>query len=141
MTIDKEIFMEWKYVKPLSSTENINEFESLVKYSLPDEFKNCILCNNGGRPSKKVFDTDTQKERAIKSFLSFNKEDKETVWKIQDWNREDLSGKYVAFAIDNFGNLVCFEINSNKIVFFNHENGKIEQIADNFINFMECLYE
>lgn len=63
------------------------------------------------------------------------------MWKIQDWNREELSGKYVAFAIDNFGNLVCFEINSNKIVFFNHENGKIEQIADNFINFMECLYE
>lgn len=133
--------MEWKYVKPLSSEGNINEFESLVKYSFPDEFKNCVLCNNGGRPCKRVFNTDVQKKREIKTFLSFNKEDKETVWKIQDWNKEELLRKYVAFAIDNFGNLVCFDINSSRIVFFNHENGKMEQIADNFTEFMESLYE
>ena len=133
--------MEWKYVKTLSSVECIDEFENLVEYSFPDEFKNCILSSNGGRPSKRMFDTDIQKERAIKSFLSFNKDDKETVWKIQDWKKEELSSRYVAFPIDNFGNLVCFDIYSNKIVFFDHENGEIELIADNFTEFMECLYE
>ena len=133
--------MEWKYVKILSSVGCIDEFENLVEYSFPDEFKNCILSNNGGRPSKRKFDTDTQKERAIKSFLSFNREDRETVWKIQDWNKDVLSRKYAAFAIDNFGNLVCFDISNNKIVFYDHENGEIEQIADNFTEFMERLYE
>ena len=133
--------MEWKYVKTLLSAGCIDEFERLVRYTFPDEFKNCILCNNGGRPNKRVFDTNIQQERAIKSFLSFNKEDRETVWKIQDWNKEELSGKYVAFAIDNFGNLVCFDISNNKIIFYNHENGNIVQIADNFAEFMERLYE
>lgn len=133
--------MEWKYVKPLVSSEYINEFEGLVRYSFSDEFKNCILSNNGGRPSRKMFDTDFQKERALKSFLSFNKEDKETVWKIYDWNKKELSDKYVAFAIDNFGNLICFEIISEKVIFLNHENNNVEQIANNFVEFMAGLYE
>lgn len=133
--------MEWKYIKPLVSSEYIKEFEDLVKYSFSEEFKNCILSNNGGRPSKKMFDTDFQKERTLKSFLSFNKEDKETVWKIYDWNKKELSDKYVAFAIDNFGNLICFDISSEKVIFLNHENNNVEQIANNFVEFMAGLYE
>lgn len=133
--------MEWKYVKTLSSADNINEFECLVKYAFPDDFRNCILSNNGGRPGKRVFDTNRNKERVLKSFLSFNKEDRETVWKIQDWNKEELSDRYIPFAIDNFGNLICFDAENDKVVFLELEYVTVEQIADNFTEFMSKLYE
>lgn len=133
--------MEWKYVKPLSSEENINDFECMVKYCFPDEFRKCVIQHNGGRPSCKVFDTNKTKERELKSFLSFNKEDRETVWKIHEWNAEELSNRYIAFAIDNYGNLICFDANNDSIVFLNHENLEIELISQNFKMFIDSLYD
>lgn len=133
--------MEWKYVKPLSSVENISEFETLVNYTFPSDFKQCIEENNGGRPNKRAFDTTVCKERELKSFLSFNHDDKETVWKIFDWNKDELSGKYIAFAIDHFGNLICFNSANDEIIFLNHENTSVELIAENFTEFLNNLYE
>ena len=133
--------MEWKYVKPLSSEDLIEEFERLAKYSFPDDFKKCVSSYNGGRPSLKTFDTDSAKERELKSFLSFNKDDRETVWKIYDWNKDDLSDRYIPFAIDNFGNLICFDSDNNGVVFLDHDNLNSEQIAKSFTEFMTVLYE
>lgn len=133
--------MEWKYVKPLSSEDNINEFECLVKYAFPEDFRECIKKYNGGRPQKKIFDTDTTKERALKSFLSFNKNDRETVWRIYEWNKQELGDRYVAFAVDNFGNLICFDANNDHIVFLNHENLGVEKVADDFMEFINKLHE
>ncbi len=74
-----DLIMEWKYVKELKSVNLIDDYECLVKYVFCDSFRKCVIANNGGRPSKKAFDTDKVKERELKSFLSFNKEDRETV--------------------------------------------------------------
>lgn len=133
--------MEWKYVKPLTTEECINEFECLVKYSFPDNFRACVMKHNGGRPSKRAFDTNMSKERELKSFLSFNKEDRETVWKIHDWNSNELKDRYIAFAVDNFGDLICFDANNDKVVFLNMDNVNVEIIADDFVSFLECLYD
>ena len=133
--------MNWKYVKTLKSANLIDEFETLVCYELPKEFKECVLQYNGGRPERKGFDTDAIKGRELKSFLSFNKEDRETVWKIYEWNKEELANKYFAFAIDNFGNLICFDMNEDNVVFLNHEDLSVEHIAKTFTKFLELLYE
>ena len=132
--------MEWKYVKPLSSEDDINEFECLVKYAFPEAFRECMKKYNGGRPEKKIFETDTSQERALKSFLSFNKNDRETVWKIYEWNKQELADRYVAFAVDNFGNLICFDANNDNIVFLNHEDLGVEKVADDFIEFINKLH-
>ncbi len=133
--------MEWKYVKELKSVDLIDDYECVVKYVFCDSFRKCVIAHNGGRPSKRVFDTDKAKERELKSFLSFNREDRETVWKIFEWSKEELANQYIPFGIDNFGNLICFEANNDKIVFVNHEDMSIETIADSFDSFMSCLYE
>lgn len=133
--------MQWKYVKPIKDENCIREFEELTGYELPDDFKECIMQNNGGRPDLRAFDTDKRKERELKSFLSFNKDDMETVWKISDWNKEELQGKYIPFAIDNFGNIICFDrINSN-VWFLNLENSDIEKISNDFSDFLQKLYD
>jgi hypothetical protein len=133
--------MNWKYVKKLKSVELIKEYERLVNYELCDSFIQCVIRNNGGRPEKKIFDTDRVKERALKSFLSFNKEDRETVWKMYEWSKEELNDEFIPFAIDNFGNLICFDKHDDKIVFVNHEDNSVEIAAVNFDTFIESLHE
>ena len=132
--------MEWKYAKELKSVNLIYDYERLVKYTFCDSFRNCVITNNGGRPSKKAFDTDKVRGRELKSFLSFNKDDRETVWKIFDCNKDELMDRYISFAIDNYGNLICFDTNNDKIVFVNHEDVSVEIVADNFNDFMNRLY-
>ena len=133
--------MNWKYVKPLESEKLIDDFESLAGYIFPTEFRECVLRYNGGRPERRGFDTDKNAARELKSFLSFNHNDRETMWKIFAWNKAELSNKYIPFAIDNFGNLICFNADNDKVVFVNHENLSIELIADTFSEFIEVLYE
>ena len=132
--------MEWKYVKELKSVDLIDDYECAVKYVFCDSFRKCVIAHNGGRPSKRVFDTDKAKERELKSFLSFNREDRETVWKIFEWNKEELTNKFIPFGIDNFGNMICFDANNDRVVFVNHEDMSIETIADSFDSFMSSLY-
>lgn len=133
--------MNWKYAKALNSVDLINDFEKLVGYKFPKEFRDLVLQFNGGRPERKGFDTNVSTGRELKSFLSFNAGDRETVWEINDCNKDELSNKYLAFAIDNFGNLICFDKNNNNVVLLNHEDLSVEHIANTFSEFIETLYE
>lgn len=133
--------MNWKYVKALNSVDLINDFEKLVGYKFPKEFRDLVLQFNGGRPERKGFNTNVSIGRELKSFLSFNTGDRETVWKINDWNKDELSNKYLAFAIDNFGNLICFDKNNNNVVLLNHEDLSVEHIANTFSEFIKTFYE
>lgn len=132
---------KWKYIKPLQAKSYIKEFENLSGYTFPGSFVDCVKKCNGGRPECRCFDTEAKKERAIKSLLSFNKEDKETIWKIYHWCKAELAGKYVPFAVDNFGNLICFDVENDTIIFLNNENVMPEKIADSFPEFLGGLYE
>lgn len=133
--------MEWKYVKKLINLDIISEFENMVGYNFCEAFKNCVVCYNGGRPSKKTFNTNKKTGREIKSFLSFNKDDLETVWKLYEWCKKELDNRYIPFAIDNFGNLICFEISNDNVIFINLENISIEFIANDFVSFLNKLYD
>lgn len=132
--------MNWKYVKPLKSKKLIKNFESKFNYKFPNSFISIVNKYNGGRPEKALFDTDMSNQRAIKSLLSFNEGDKETMWKISEWNKSELNDEYISFAIDNFGNLICFSIEDNSVVFLELESLNIEKIADDFDTFINNLY-
>ena len=78
--------------------------------------------------------------------LSFNKEDLNNVWRTNDWNGEmaDWNNdkrmeKYVAFAQDPFGNLICFDKTNDKIVFIDHEDLNIEPVSNSFERFIKSL--
>lgn len=132
--------MNWKYVKTLKSENDIAEFEKVYKIEFPDSFKEIVSKFNGGCPEKDVYDTDKTKERTIKSILSFNQNDKETIWKINEYSTEELGNRYVAFAIDHFGNLICFSRSNKSIVFMDMETLKTESIAKDFTSFLDKLY-
>jgi len=131
--------MDWKYVKPLEDVSLIQKLEQFAGYSFPDSFLDCIKKYNGGRPSHKTFQTERtiKTERTLKRFLSFNPDDRESIWDALEWDFYD--DKYIPFAIDNFGNIICFHTETNKIYFINHETGKCEFVADSFDSFISTL--
>ena len=99
--------MDWKYVKPIKSLDLISEFENEFCYIFPDEYKQCVSQYNGGRPSKRIFDTSSSKEFEMESLLSFNHYDRETIWSVNQRDDEFLTS-YIAFATDSSGNLIWF---------------------------------
>ena len=131
--------MVFKYVKPIESIECIQLFESKMNFQFPDSFRLMVKEYNGGRPEKRTFDTRAVQGRELKTFLSFNENDTENIWSINQYQDEIFRDKYIAFAIDHFGNLICFEKTGATIVFFDHEIENVEYIAENFDAFIDAL--
>jgi hypothetical protein len=128
----------WKYVKPLKNDNSIQRFETHNNVRLPSDIIACIKQNNGGRPDKKVFDTETTNERVIKSLLSFNEDDLETVYDILDVVKTTKSS-LIPVASDPFGNYVCYDSDAGEIVLWLHETDYIEKITDTFSSFLNKL--
>jgi len=133
--------IKWKYVKKLEDKKNVTDFETANRVRLPDDLKNCILENNGGRPSLRVFDSMAQKERVVKGLLSFNKSDLDNVYTVMEVFKKGGLG-LIPFASDPFGNFICLDPNDkDSVVFWNHENGEAEQVCSSFSSFINSLYK
>ncbi len=117
--------MNWKYVKKLSDQNLIEKFTTQFGFKFPSDYIKCVKENNGGRPELHVFDTELTKERTIKTLLSFNEKDRETMWKANKKLIVINDKKYIAFAVDNFGNKICFD-SDDKVVFIDHESDTVE---------------
>ena len=127
----------WKYVKPLSRSTAVDEFEGLHGVVFPDDLKKVLVANNGGRPSLRYYDLPYDKDREFKTLLSFNEEDKETIYKRYPVDSEDKS--LLPFASDSAGNL--FVIKDGGIWLWNHENDSTVFVASSFAAFMGLLHE
>lgn len=133
--------LTWRWTKPLDSDEVVFSFEKFLKYEFPESFLECVLENNGGRPNRSLFKTSDGHVRAIKRLLSFDSLDKESIWKLNDVCYLCFDNRYVAFAIDHFGNLICFDKSNDHVKFIETESLEVSDIADNFDEFLSILYE
>lgn len=131
--------MKFKYVKPLESEKNIERFENLMQATLPELFREFVKINNGSRPECPVFDTDNTKERVVNNFLSFNFHDHFSIFSAYENNEKMFESKYIPFALDVFGNFLCFN-KKFQIIFINHEDLTKEFVANSFDEFLEKLY-
>jgi len=130
----------WRYVKPLNNTDIVAQYGAEHGITFDGAFIECIKQNNGGRPSVSTFDTDKAKERTIKSLLSFDEKDAENIFKSNEMLAKETS-ILIAFALDNFGNYICFLKESGAVVFYDFESGTIERITDDFSTFLGKLYK
>ncbi len=138
--------MEWRYVKEIKSENLIKEFEQVVGYVLPDDFKESIHFINGGRPEFAFFDTELCEERDILQICSFNKDDPGSIWDSYEWDEEceefeGFTGRYIPFAYSGCGDDICFDSSNNHIVYIDHEEAEVEEVADTFTEFINSLYE
>ena len=127
----------WKYVKPLVDAGSIAEYESLVGTTLPEDLKNTIRTNNGGRPSLKYYDLALEKDKEFKSLLSFNRGDVENVFAF--YPLDSANKKLVPFATDPAGN--CFIVKNGAIHLWLHEQDRTMFIAESFSAFLGMLHE
>ncbi len=137
--------LTWKYVKPLEDNDAVANFADKNGLKLPQDIISCIKQNNGGRPNKKMFDTEVSKGRLIKSLLSFNKRDLETIYDIfnmlKNENPVPIANKnLVPIASDPGGNYICYNTINQNIVLWLHETNATENIADSFTAFLKALY-
>ena len=51
-----------------------------------------------------------------------------------------LNNKYVPFAVDINGNLICFKRKNSKIVVVNRKTSEAEKVSDSFSEFFNSLY-
>lgn len=126
---------EWRFIKPLAADSLIPDAEEKLGYNFVDSYIDFVKKYNGSRPPISIFSTSTSQERTIKSFLSFNPKDVENIIKLNRGLTEN-SAKLVAFAIDNFGNYICFDKQNDTVVFFDFETGETELIDKTFSDFL-----
>lgn len=147
--------MNWKFVIPLQSENLIIEYEKKIGYVFPEDFKACVKLNNHGYPEKEVFYSwrgKRKRERVFNLLLSFNKEDRVSIWERNDWRGrsrdwfEYSNGEienYVVFADDPFGNPICYDKRTDEIVWIDHEEADfsiaVEKIADSFTELINSL--
>ena len=123
-----------------SSTINeevFDEVENQYGIKLPEDIKKIFLSSNNGRPSVYVFDSPNAKEHVLKKLLSFNKEDIENVYEAKTVVDNDDKSLF-PLANDPSGNLICLK--ESKIVYWHHETGEVEFLANTFTEFLESLY-
>jgi len=126
----------WSYIKRLTLETLIADFERENNVVFPDDLKACLAKNNGGRPSRNLFDTKRSKENVFKALLSFNESDPETVY--MAFPIHGTGKQLVPFASTPSGDLIC--IRDNAIVLYSHETGDVEKAADSFTELLSKLY-
>lgn len=146
--------MNWRFVEPLQSEDLINEYEEKIGYKFPEDFRECVRLNNGGYPEKKIFCSykgKSKRKRVFDYLLSFNKGDTDSIWQYNDWRgrfgdwfrySNGEIENYVKFAGDPFGNIICFDKRTDKIVFIDHEklsSFEVEEIADSFTELINSM--
>ncbi len=134
---------EWKYIEPLQSDDSIYEFEKIINYTFPNEFKKVVRSYNGGIPDKRKIKLSSGHEVVFKRLLSFNKNDRENVFSVFNWVSSHIKKGLVPFGIDPAGNYFCFDYNNtNKgsIVFWDHEINKHSFVSNTFTQFLDMMY-
>lgn len=116
----------WKYVKPLKNLATAKDFWNTHKVQLSPSLEQCLISNNGGRPSVFLFDTNVRKEYVFQSLFSYNIDDKCNIYSVYPGEFENTH--LFPIGLEAAGNIVCFEMNTERYVLWNHENGKSEEI-------------
>ena len=130
--------MDWKYKIDVVEQNVFSKIEKKYGITISEELKALILMANAATPSKYNFILGTT-EKVVGAILSFNEgeTDTDTVYTALS-AMEDKS--LVPFAIDPFGNYICYSNNDNKVVFWDHETSGISSTKKGLSEFLNSLY-
>lgn len=120
----------WSYIVPLQDLFAIESFEAEFGIVFPNEYVDFITKYNGGYPHGLFFDAHNGKTIRIKSFLSFNPDMKESIWRLNS-----ISSPLVVIAIDDYGNPLCYRKQYLDLIFIDLNKQTLEKRADTLIDF------
>lgn len=128
--------MEWKYIKTLKDNYIFENIEKTYNVEIPSYLKEIITKYNGGRPERRLFDTQNSKERVLQGLISYNKEDKANIFIYENL----LKKGYIPFAITEFGDVVCINNETRCVVLYLHETENFENVCDKINDFFNLLF-
>ena len=108
--------------------ENINNVEKQLCYNFPDDFKNYLLNVNSLKLDKSYIKLE---DKIIHSLLSLDALSKEYILNFQKFDSQ-YENTLIPFALLEFGDLLCFERETNKIVIYYHESDTYKTLAESW---------
>lgn len=129
--------IEWKYKIDLKENA-LSEIAAKYQVIILDDLEKLLKVANAATPSKTKFMLKVD-ERVFGAILSFNPEEKEadsfeTAMKI------GFKKNILPFGIDPFGNYICYDTTNGHILFFDHEEDSLSEMASSLNEFLNKLY-
>lgn len=128
----------WKYKIELKDEKVFCEIEKERNIKIPNELKKFIIEANAATPVKHCFDLQGT-EKVFGSVLSFNRKEADTdsVFVALEVIKDK---ELLPFAIDPFGNYICYNLKTNTIDFWEHEVAKVYATKYKLEEFIDSLY-
>ncbi len=120
--------------------EFICNVEKEINYIFVEDYKNYLLKHTSLKPEKNILGLANGTEKLVRYFYSMDPYSKTYILKFQNFDSE-LKDKLVPFAELEFGDTLCFERETNKIVIYNHETDTIDVVANDWNSFIKELYD
>ncbi len=140
----------------LESEALLKEFEELIQWELPDDFRDFVKKYNGAQTEGCVCFKSELFETVFDTMLNFNRttQPKMSIWEFYDFIDEHYDwykkqkydekygelSDYFVFAVTVFGDNVCFNKKNGAVYHFDHESCELGKIADSFSEFLNSLY-
>lgn len=131
--------LEWKKGRGEMSSLQLDEFEEKYQISLPDAYKALVVENNGGYPTKTLFNVSNGREAVFEALINWDKSRKANIY---FWMENLGLDGVVPFGRDPFGNLICFDYRESakpSIKFWDHETGEIYAVSSDLHAFLGSL--
>jgi len=132
----------WTEFNVLKDVTLLEKFSKQFRVTFPTKYLELAKAGIEEPFEKQLVMTKKGNERVIDNFVSFN-EDTYSIFDVTDWIHDDVGfANLIPFASDPFGNYFCFDKSTNpmKIVWWFHETDDIEEISDDFDQFIASLY-
>lgn len=130
--------IEWKYKIEVNNIAVFTEIENERQISFPQDLKDLIIESNAATPSKYNFMANNS-EKVLGAILSFNKNETDTDSVFTAFNAI-ADTNLMPFGIDPFGNYICYSLNNNSVVFWDHESDAVITVSDSLSSFLDSLY-
>lgn len=135
--------------------EQLAAFERLIEGVLPDDYRQFLKSENGGRPEPNSFRfklrDGREEDGAVHYFYALHEGQIGSLESKFEIFRERIPPDYLAIATDSFGNQILLRIaarNPGKIYFWDHEKEEdvptlrnMSSIANSFTEFVGSLEE
>lgn len=132
------------------SSEDISLFEHKFAIKLPNDFKVVVMSNDGASSDLPCIDFGGEKEKVFSGLIPLLEDNdySRTIVELMADTDVNFPNGIVPFGDDPFGNLDCLDYRSNSIptiVYWDHDlemngNNQFGFVAENFTDFLNCLY-
>ena len=125
-------------VSAVSDLTIMKEVEQNYNIIIPDYIKTFFAMNNGGIPIKKEL-CITDEEYEIRCFLSFNKEDYNSIYQPLENFMKQTKGKIFPIAKDSGDNYYCINLKTEEIFIYVCETNLYYKLFNNFAEMINLI--